>query len=353
MNTVDKVEISVRAGNGGNGSASFRHEKYVPFGGPDGGDGGSGGSVYIKADNGMNNLSIFRRKKVYRAENGADGSSKKKFGKKGDDLEIKVPPGTMVQKVENGENVFLADLREHDQKVIVAKGGRGGLGNVHFATATNQAPQKATKGAPGEEVRLLLDLKVLADIGILGYPNVGKSTLLSAITAAKPRVADYPFTTLEPVLGELLMGNERYVVAEIPGLIEGAHKGRGLGHEFLRHAERTRLLVHVLDGSSRTILDDMNTLNQELGLYTSNLAKKHQIVAINKIDLPDVRQHVDEIREMFVSAGLTVYFISGATGEGIPEFLNAIAITLSKFPQQDHEEMPPVVFRPKPLKKRG
>ena len=255
--------------------------------------------------------------------------------------------------MENGEKMLLADLKEDGRRVMVAKGGRGGLGNVHFATATNQAPQKATPGAAGEEARIVLDLKFLADIGIIGYPNVGKSTLLAALTASKPKVADYPFTTLEPVLGELKMGNKSYVIAEIPGLIEGAHNGRGLGHEFLRHAERTRVLIHVLDGMSGTLLDDMKKLNMELELYKPALIRKPQVLAVNKIDLPEVIDRLTEIAKLFAADGLRVHFISGITRQGLLGLLNAVAAELSSIPDDRGEDIPPMVFRPKPVKKRG
>lgn len=353
MNSVDNVEIYVKAGDGGNGTVSFRHEKYVPFGGPDGGDGGAGGNVYIKADKSVSNLAMFRRKKVFKAGNGADGAAKKKFGKRGNDLEIIVPPGTLVQNVENGERSLLADLIEDGQRIVVAKGGRGGLGNVHFATSTNQSPEKATTGKTGEEVKIILDLKILADIGIIGYPNVGKSTLLAAITAARPKIAEYPFTTLEPVLGELKIGNKSYVVAEIPGLIEDAHKGKGLGHEFLRHAERTRILIHVVDGTSANILEDMERINRELELYKAALVRKPQLIAVNKVDLPEVRNRLEEMKRLFDSIGLSVLFISGITGEGIPGLLDTLAKLLKETPESEFEGIPLKVFRPAPVKKRG
>lgn len=352
MDNVDKVEITIKAGNGGDGIISFRREKFIPLGGPDGGDGGNGGNVYIKANRSETNLSLFRRKKLFKAESGKNGARQKKFGRKGSDLEIIVPLGTMVYKVENEAEVFLADLRQKEQIILVAKGGKGGLGNVHFASATNQAPRKASKGRPGEELHIVLDLKLIADIGIIGYPNVGKSTLLAAVSAAKPKVADYPFTTLEPVLGEVKTGNKTFILAEIPGLIEGAHSGKGLGHDFLRHAERTKVLLHLLDGKSANLIYDMKKLNEELTLYKPALAQKPQIVAVNKVDLPEVQSRLLELKNLFKSSGVRAHFISGITRQGVPELMSAIAEMLDSV-REDETETPPVVFRPKPKTRRG
>ena len=352
---MDKVEIKVKAGDGGDGAVSFRREKYVPLGGPDGGDGGRGGNVYIKADSSFGTLSLFRHKRAFKAESGRRGAEQKKFGKKGGDLEIFAPIGTVVYKVENGEQVFLADLCQQGQQVLVAKGGRGGLGNVHFATSTNQTPRTATKGALGEVAELMLDLRLIADVGIIGYPNVGKSTLLAAVSAAKPKAADYPFTTLEPVLGEVRVGRKTFIMAEIPGLIEGAHVGKGLGFDFLRHAERTKVLLHLLDGTSPNVIDEMNKLNRELELYKSTLAQKPQIVAVNKVDLPDVQTRLMAIKDLLKASGIRAYFISGATRQGVPELMIAIADMLEKVEEQKKEELeaPPMVFRPKPRVRRS
>ncbi len=354
MDNVDKVEITVKAGDGGDGVVNFRREKYVPLGGPDGGDGGKGGDVYIKADRSMTDLSLFRRKRQLKAESGKNGAGQKKFGKKGNDLEIIVPLGTVVYKVGNGEDVFLDDLSQQGRKTLVAKGGRGGLGNVHFASSTNQAPREATKGGKGEEIHLILDLKLIADVGIIGYPNVGKSTLLSAVSAAKPKAADYPFTTLEPILGEVQVGEKSFVLAEIPGLVEGAHLGKGLGHDFLRHAERTGVLLHLLDGNSPNVIEDMNKLNKELALYKPELGKKPQVVAVNKVDLSEVQTRLAEIKESFKPLGVRVHFISGITKQGVPELMSEIADILDKVRVNKIEdaEPPPVVFRPKPKNKR-
>lgn len=348
----DRVEIAVKAGDGGNGVISFRHEKYVPFGGPDGGDGGDGGDVVIRADPEVTTLRIFRQKRFYRAGNGRDGMGKKKHGKKGKTLVIPVPVGTVVShKMQIGGNAVIADLSEPGQEVVVARGGKGGLGNAHFASATNQAPRIAQKGAVGEEKSIILELRIIADVGIIGYPNVGKSTLLAAASAAKPKIASYPFTTREPVLGAVEVGSRSFVLAEIPGLISGAHLGRGLGHDFLRHIVRTRMLVHLIDGSSASPVEDMLQVNTELNLFDSALAQKPQLVAVNKIDLPEVRARLDEIKDAFNNAGAKVFFISAATGEGVSELMAEISRMLAQVtpPETREGEKTPVkVFRPHP-----
>ncbi len=347
---MNKVEIMVKAGKGGDGAISFRHEKYVPLGGPDGGDGGRGGNVYVKANRSIHSLSLFRYKRMFKAEAGKNGAGQKKFGRRGGDVEIAVPLGTVVDKVESGENTFLADLCQEGQRILVAKGGRGGLGNVHFATSTNQAPRKATKGEAGEVAQLILDLKLIADAGIIGYPNVGKSTLLAAVSAARPKAAAYPFTTVEPVLGEVRLGDSSFILAEIPGLIEGAHLGKGLGHDFLRHAERTRVLLHLVDGTSPHLIDDIRTLNRELEVYKPAMVQKPQVVAVNKIDLPEVQDRLLEIKDLLKSEGIKAYFISGATGQGVTELIAAIDDMLEKTGEVTVEETEASVktFRPKP-----
>ena len=350
---MDKVEIIAGGGNGGDGVVGFRREKFVPFGGPDGGDGGAGGNIYIAADRSVTTLRQFRRKKHFKAVSGRSGSKQKRHGAKGDDLLIVVPLGTMIFLKEEEQEVLLADLSQQGQKVLVAKGGTGGLGNVHFATARNQAPRVATKGEPGEELCLILDLKLIADVGIIGYPNVGKSTLLAAVSKAKPKIADYPFTTREPALGVVEMGMKTFVVAEIPGLIDDAHLGRGLGHDFLRHAERTKVLLHLLDGSSPTLIDDMNNLNRELTLFKPSLAQKPQLVAVNKIDLPQVQSRLPDVKQLFSSLGVVVFFVSAVTKRGVPELLSAIVEVMDRASREQAEsEMPVVVFRPKPRIKR-
>jgi GTP-binding protein len=346
---VDRADILVCGGCGGNGVVRFHHEKFIPLGGPDGGDGGKGGSVYLVADRSVNTLKQFKRQRQFKAASGKDGGKQKKHGAKGDDLIIKVPLGTMVVLNEEEQEVLLADLSQQGQKVLVAKGGRGGLGNVHFATSINQAPKTATKGMPGEEHRLVLDLKLIADVGVIGYPNAGKSTLLTALSKARPKIADYPFTTIEPALGVVEVGMKTFVLAEIPGLVDGAHLGRGLGHEFLRHAERTKILLHLIDGSSPTVIDNMSSLNRELALYKQQMAQKPQLVAVNKVDLPEVKARLPEFRRLFKSLGIRVFFISAITGQCLSELLTEIMTTLEKVRDiQVGPEVPVAVFKPKP-----
>jgi GTP-binding protein len=346
---VDRVDVVVYGGGGGNGVVSFRHEKFVPLGGPDGGDGGNGGSVYIVADKSVTTLEQFKRKRQYRASSGKNGGKQKKHGAKGDDLMIKVPLGTMVFLNEEEQQVLLADLSQQGQKVLVAKGGRGGLGNVHFATSVNQAPKTATRGQLGQEHRLILDLRLIADVGIIGYPNAGKSTLLAALSKARPKIADYAFTTIEPALGVVEVGMKTFVLAEIPGLVDGAHLGRGLGHEFLRHAERTKILLHLIDGSSPAVIDNMNNLNRELALYKPEMAQKPQLVVVNKVDLPQVQARLPEIGQLFNSLGIKVFFISAITRLGLSELMPEIITMLEMVgDKQVGPEIPVVVFRPKP-----
>jgi len=346
----------VRGGYGGDGCVSFRREKYVPFGGPDGGDGGDGGDVVVMASPNMVDLGLMRRKKEFVARNGRGGSGWRKRGKKGEDLAISVPIGTMVfTKADAGEEIPLADLSAPGQKVLVAKGGRGGLGNARFATAENQAPEIASKGASGEERDIVLEVKLITDICIVGHPNSGKSTLLSAISRAKPEIADYPFTTRQPILG--VMSNDRrdFIVAEIPGLVDGAHLGKGLGNEFLRHAERTKLLLYLLDGSSPTVLDDLSTLEKEIDLY-KDLAHKPKIVAVNKLDLPEVRARLPEVKQRLApilsGLGVPVFYISAASGQAVLELVRK-AMEMADQASQDEgiiSQTQIKVFRPKPRK---
>lgn len=346
---LDRVEIYVKGGNGGSGAVSFRREKFVPLGGPDGGDGGRGGSVILIADPGLSTLDAFRFKKRFPAEAGKNGARQKKHGKDGQYLLVRVPAGTMVYALNDEERQLLADLDGVGKQVTAARGGRGGWGNSHFATATYQAPDYAQKGQPGEERWLLLELKLLADVGLVGYPNVGKSTLLASVSAARPKIADYPFTTLEPGLGVVDMGYRTFVAADIPGLIEGAHLGKGLGHDFLAHVERTRVLVHLLDGASADPLDDLRKVNEELGQYNAALARKPQLIAVNKIDLPEVRERVPELRRKLKEAGSPVFFISAATREGVKELLEKAAAILQSAAEAAPEPAPEVkVFRPQP-----
>lgn len=323
MQFVDQARIFVRAGSGGSGAVAFRREKFVPKGGPSGGDGGDGGSVIVRVDGGLSTLLDFRYKREYQAPSGDPGANKDRYGHAGGDLVLRVPPGTQVY--DDDANTLLADLREPDETFVAALGGKGGRGNIHFATSTDRAPRKSEPGLPGEERNLRLDLKLLADVGLLGFPNVGKSSLISRISAARPKIADYPFTTLAPNLGMVQLSDERsFVVADIPGLIEGAHKGTGLGDRFLRHLERTRVLIHLLEVSStpgRTPLKDYETLNRELALYDPELAARPQIVALNKIDLPDVKTGFKRLAAPFAKRGIAVMAVSAATGAGLTELL--------------------------------
>jgi GTP-binding protein len=351
----DRVEIRVRPGNGGDGAVSFRHEKFVPFGGPDGGDGGDGGDIVIMADPSITSLRILKRNRLYRAGNGGNGKSKKKYGKKGEELILKVPVGTIIRdktQMDEGmdEGVVIADCEQSGQQVVVARGGKGGLGNIHFASSTNQAPRIAQKGEAREENFLILELRLIADVGIIGYPNVGKSTLLSVASAAKPKVASYPFTTIEPILGVVEIGQKSFVLAEIPGLIDGAHLGRGLGHDFLRHVVRTKILIHLIDGSSASPAEDMTRVNTELTLFDSALAQKPQLVAVNKVDLPQVRARLPQIKDVFSSAGTPVLFVEAAGGEGVSELMAEAAKMLNQLAAkvESGKKLPKKVFHPEP-----
>ena len=316
---IDSASIFVKAGKGGNGAVSFRREKFEPSGGPYGGDGGDGGSVIIESSESIRTLMDFRYKRRYIAENGEDGKTKKQYGKKGKDLLIKVPAGTLIKDGETKK--VIADLKEANQRFIIAKGGKGGKGNAKFATSTRQAPRFAEAGEKGDEKNIILELKLLADVGLVGFPNVGKSTILSILSSAKPKIANYPFTTLEPNLGVVYIGEgESFVMADIPGLIEGAAEGVGLGHDFLRHIERTRLIVHVLDGSAsegRDPLDDFYKINDELFKYNEKLSDKYQIVVLNKMDIPGAMERSFSIENELKEKGFEVFKISSVTKEGI------------------------------------
>ncbi len=328
---VDSVRIYVEAGSGGNGCVSFRREKYVPTGGPDGGDGGDGGSVIVSVSPRLHTLMDLRRRKHYKASGGRAGSGKNRHGRNGNDIIIEVPPGTVVCDSSSGG--VIADLVSPGQAVVVAVGGKGGKGNARFATATRQAPRFAKPGRVGEERWIDLELKLLADVGFVGLPNVGKSTLLSRISAAKPKIADYPFTTIRPYLGVVDLGDGRsFVAADIPGLIEGAHAGSGLGHEFLRHIERTKVLVHVVDmagiGEGHEPIKDFEIVNEEMKLYNPELALRPTIIAGNKMDLPEAKETYEKTRDALSKLGLETYPISAVTGEGVKELLEAIAEAL-------------------------
>jgi GTP-binding protein len=326
MHFVDEAVIHVKAGNGGNGCVAFRREKFVPRGGPAGGDGGRGGHVILLADPSVKTLVDLHLQRTYKAENGQHGQGSNKHGADGKDLVIRVPVGTVVYDAETGE--LIADLVKAGQRVIVARGGRGGRGNAAFATPTRQTPVFAELGEPGEERTLRLELKLLADVGIIGYPNVGKSTLISRISAARPKIADYPFTTLVPNLGTVRVDNFSFVVADLPGLIEGAHRGIGLGHQFLRHAERTSLLLHMVDIAAvegRDPICDFETINEELRLYSHELAKKPQIVVANKMDLPNAHENLRRCLPYWRERGYEVFAISALTGEGIEPLVYRMA----------------------------
>ncbi len=329
---LDQTKIFIKSGNGGSGAVSFRREKYVPRGGPDGGDGGRGGHIIMEATHDLNTLSNFRYQQHFRAENGGPGGGVNRSGKAGADLLIKVPVGTIVKNADNGR--IIADLTDPGIQAVILKGGRGGRGNTHFATSTRQTPQFSEKGEPGTELTIELELKLLADVGLIGFPNAGKSSLLARISAARPKVADYPFTTLEPNLGVVDYKTESFVAVDIPGLIEGAHQGVGLGHQFLRHIERTRLLIHLIDlsgQSGREPYQDYLKINEELKLYNLDLAKKEQIIVANKFDLPEARTAWENFKSQV--APVTVIPISAATGEGIDLLLDIVIRKLTVLPK--------------------
>ena len=326
---VDEVDIHIKAGDGGSGSLSFRREKFVPKGGPDGGNGGAGGSVFLVADPHRNTLVHFRFTPDYKAQRGGNGAGALRTGRGGRDMEIPVPVGTLVFKIdpETGEKQQAADLTIVGQRVLLAQGGRGGLGNAHFATATNRAPRKVQPGEPGQQFDLHLKLKLLADVGLVGYPNAGKSTLISVISAAKPKIAAYPFTTLTPNLGVVALSGDRdFVVADVPGLIEGAHEGHGLGHQFLRHIERTKVIIHLVDvsgASGRDPVEDLDTIRQELELYNPELLAKPHLVAANKIDAVDDPKRVTALEKRAKKLKLKFFQISAVAGTGVKELIEA------------------------------
>lgn len=328
---VDKVKIYVKGGDGGNGIVAFRREKYVPRGGPAGGDGGRGGNIVLRVDHGLRTLMDFRYQKHFKAARGQNGRSKGQHGANANDRIIFVPPGTVVKSVDSKE--IIADLVENDQEIIVARGGRGGRGNIRFATAVNPAPQVAENGEPGEECWIELELKLLADVGLIGYPSVGKSTLLSVVSKAKPKIGDYHFTTINPNLGVVRLADGRsFVMADLPGLIEGAHKGVGLGHQFLRHVERTKILVHVLDMAAtegRDPYQDFQQINQELKLYRQDLADRPQIIVANKMDLPQAAENLTTFKNHFQEE-IKIYPISAETRQGIDQLLFAMIDLLEK-----------------------
>ncbi len=350
---VDVAKIKIKAGNGGNGAVTFHREKYVASGGPDGGDGGKGGDIVFVVDTNMSTLADFRYKRKYRADDGRNGEGSRRNGKKGQDLEIRVPRGTIIKESESG--AIMADMSGLD-RFVAAKGGKGGWGNSHFATPTRQTPRFAKSGMPGEEWEISLELKLLADVGLLGYPNVGKSTFISVVSAAKPIIANYHFTTITPVLGVIDMGDENsFVMADIPGLIEGAGEGVGLGHQFLRHVERCRMLVHIIDAAGsegRDPIEDFDTINRELEKFNPDLAECTQIVVANKIDLAEDGQ-IENLRNYFESNGYEFYTMIAPIAEGTKEVVNAVWNKLQTLPPIKHyesEEIPDDVMLSKESK---
>lgn len=333
----DKARIYVKAGEGGNGVVAFRREKFVRKGGPNGGSGGRGGNVILKVDPSLNTLSAYQQQIHYRADRGAHGSGSNKTGARGADLVLPVPRGTVVRNADTGE--LIADLTRPGRSVIVARGGRGGRGNAAFKSARNKAPRIAENGESGEELWITLELKLVADVGIVGVPNAGKSTLLSVVSAAKPKIADYPFTTVEPTLGVAEVNHRQIVFADIPGLLEGAHTGVGLGLDFLRHIERTRLLVHLVSGDSPDPLGDYEAINQELTLFNPDLAERPQLVVLNKMDLPNAREQWPAFEAAIRSQGRPVLAISAATGENVQQLLYDVQTMLDALPIEEEDEL--------------
>lgn len=341
----DEARIFVKAGDGGSGVVAFRREKFVPRGGPSGGNGGKGGDVVLQVNPQLNTLIAFHNQSHFRADRGRHGEGNNRQGASGKDRIVEVPPGTIVREDATGD--FLGDLTSPGQTLVVARGGRGGRGNAVFKRSTNQAPRVAEKGEPGEERWLRLELKVLADVGLVGLPNAGKSTLLSVISAARPKIADYPFTTLSPNLGVVTPGDAPpFVAADIPGLIEGAHEGKGLGDQFLRHVERTRLLVHLLDGSSAHPLEDFEAINHELAGYNPRLARRPQLVVFTKMDLPEARERWPEVAASLAERELPHMAISAATGENVRELTLRVAEMLAELPPPEPVEEEVKVYRP-------
>jgi len=336
MHFIDEVKILVKAGRGGDGAATFRREPFVPRGGPSGGDGGNGGSVVLVADEGLSTLLDLSYQQRYLAESGGNGQGRDKFGKAGPDLIVRVPVGTTIRDDDTGE--LLGDLTDHEQRFVAAQGGTGGRGNIHFATSTYQSPTKAEEGTPGQERTLRLELKLLADVGLLGYPNAGKSTFISAVSRARPKIADYPFTTLTPHLGVVALSDGRsFVLADIPGLIEGASEGHGLGHRFLKHVERCRVLLHLIEVSpdpERDPLRDHAVINRELERYDPALARRPQVVALSKVDVS--RADYDHWKAEFAARGIALHAVSAVTREGVKELLEVLWQNLQNERQNEH-----------------
>ena len=334
MSFADRARVIIKSGKGGNGHVSFRREKYVPDGGPDGGDGGDGGDVIFLVDKGLNTLSDYRHRRKFEAQSGEEGGKKNKHGKSGEDLILKVPEGTVVREAESGQ--VICDMSGENQRVVVLRGGKGGLGNQHFATSTMQAPKYAKPGGEAVEIEVVLELKVIADVGLVGFPNVGKSTFLSRVTNAEPKIANYHFTTLTPNLGVVDMDGAGFVIADIPGLIEGASTGIGLGHEFLRHVDRCKVLLHIVDAASvegRDPIEDIKAINKELEEYNPELLNKPQIIAANKLDVcPEEEEAIlNKIREAFSDKNYKVFGISAVSGKGVKELLYACMDELKNY----------------------
>lgn len=344
---IDRARIFVQSGKGGDGMSSFRHEKFVPKGGPNGGDGGQGGNVVLVADRNVNTLVDFRFRRLFKAKPGGKGEGSNKYGRNAEDLLITVPLGTIVKDEETGQ--VMADLSRDGQRAIVAKGGRGGRGNWHFRTSANRTPTFAERGEPGEERWLRLELKVLADVGLLGYPSVGKSSILRKVSAAQPEVAAYHFTTLNPILGVVNLPDHRsFVMADIPGLIDGASEGVGLGHDFLRHIERTKILIHVVDVSGiegRDPIEDYEKINAELAKYSEKLARKRQVVAANKIDLLGDSDNLERLMDYMTAHGVEVYPICAMTGEGMDKLLERAWMMLEEYVEEPDETTEEVVYK--------
>lgn len=346
MQFIDRTKIIVKAGDGGHGKSAFRREKFVPKGGPSGGDGGRGANVVLRVDRNMNTLLDFRYHRKFVGKNGGNGDIKNQYGRNAEDCIVKVPEGTLVKDADTGE--VLADLVKEGDEAIVAKGGRGGRGNAKFATSANRAPTFAELGEPGEGRTLLLELKLLADVGLIGYPSVGKSSIIAGVSAARPEIAEYHFTTITPVLGVVALSGERnFVMADIPGLIEGASEGVGLGHDFLRHVERTKVLIHVLDASGlegRDPVEDFAKINKELALYSPKLAKRPQVIAANKMDLPQSAENLARIEAMAKEQGLDVFPVSAATKQGLGDLMEHVYKMLQQHVEEPAEETAEKVY---------
>ena len=343
MKFLDLAKVYIRSGSGGGGAVSFRREKFIEFGGPDGGDGGSGGSVWVEAVDGLNTLIDFRYQQHFFAQNGQPGMGRQRTGKDGDDVVLRVPVGTEI--LDEDEETVVADLTEVGQRVLLARGGNGGWGNLHFKTSTNQAPRRANPGQEGVERTLWLRLKLIADAGLLGLPNAGKSTFLAAVSNARPKIADYPFTTLHPNLGVVGIDNAEFVMADIPGLIAGASEGKGLGDRFLGHVERCAVLLHLVDGTSETVAEDYRAIITELELYGGDLADKPRVTALNKIDALDDEERAEARAALEAEVGGPVLMLSGVTGEGVPEVLRAVRAQINadrlRMKQEEAEEDQP------------